>query len=54
MRLLARPQPATAAIFGTGVMQDLLQVTWDDAPLRERGITPRSASDWIKQQAAAS
>jgi len=53
MRLLDRPKPAMATIFGTGLMQDLLEVTWDDAPLRERGITPRSASDWIKEQAAA-
>jgi len=53
MRLLDRPNPAMATIFGTGLMQDLLAVTWDDAPLRERGITPRSASDWIKEQARA-
>jgi len=53
MRLLDRPNPAMATIFGTGLMQDLLQVSWDDAPLRERGITPRSASDWIQEQARA-
>ncbi len=53
MRLLDRPNPGMATIFGTGLMQDLLEVTWDDAPLRERGITPRSASDWIKEQAGA-
>ena len=53
MRLLDRPQPALATIFGTGLMQDLLEVTWTDAPLRDRGITPRSASDWIKEQAEA-
>jgi uncharacterized protein YbjT (DUF2867 family) len=51
MRVLDRPNPAMATIFGTGLMQDLLRVTWDDAPLRERGITPRSASDWIQEQA---
>jgi uncharacterized protein YbjT (DUF2867 family) len=51
MRLLDRPSPAMATVFGTGLMQDVLLVTWDDAPLRERGITPRSASDWIQQQA---
>ena len=51
MRLLDRPLPAMATIFGTGLMQDLIPVTWDDAPLRERGITPRSASDWIQEQA---
>jgi uncharacterized protein YbjT (DUF2867 family) len=53
MRLLNRPNPAMATIFGTGLLQDLLQVTWDDAPLRERGITPRPASDWIREQARA-
>jgi len=53
MRLLDRAHPAMATIFGTGLMQDLLEVTWDDAPLRERGITPRSASDWIAEQARA-
>jgi uncharacterized protein YbjT (DUF2867 family) len=53
MRLLDRPYPAMATILGTGLMQDVLEVTWDDAPLRERGITPRSAGDWIKEQAAA-
>ncbi|MEN3121833.1 hypothetical protein [Janibacter sp. LM] len=40
-----------ATILGTGLMQDLRPVTWDDGPLRERGITPRSASDWIREQA---
>jgi len=54
MRLLDRPNPALATIFGTGLMQDLLPVTWDDAPLRERAITPRPASDWIRTQARAS
>ena len=49
---LDRPNPAIATIFGTGLMQDLLEVTWDDAPLRDRGITPRPASDWIRDQAA--
>jgi uncharacterized protein YbjT (DUF2867 family) len=53
MRLLDRPNPAMATIFGTGWMPDLLPVTWDDVPLRERGITPRSASDWIREQARA-
>jgi len=53
MRLLDRPSPAMATIFGTGLMLDLLPLTWDDAPLRERGIAPRAASDWIREQAAA-
>jgi uncharacterized protein YbjT (DUF2867 family) len=53
MRLLDRPNPAMATIFGTGLMQDLLQVTWDDVPLRERGIAPRTASAWLQEQAGA-
>jgi uncharacterized protein YbjT (DUF2867 family) len=44
---------AMASIIGLGVMMDEQPITWDDAPLRERGITPRSATDWIEQQAAA-
>ena len=50
MRLLDRPNPALATVFGTGLMQDLLEITWDDTALRERGITPRSATDWILEQ----
>jgi uncharacterized protein YbjT (DUF2867 family) len=44
---------AMASIIGLGVLMDECEITWDDAPLRERGITPRSATDWITQQAAA-
>jgi uncharacterized protein YbjT (DUF2867 family) len=50
MKLFSRPNDALASIFGTGVMQDQLKITWDDDPLRVRGITPRSATDWINQQ----
>ena len=52
MKLLRRPNDALASIFGTGVMMDQAVVTWDDTPLRERGITPRSATAWIQEQAA--
>ena len=41
-----------ASVIGLGVMMDRFDITWDDAPLRERGITPRSATEWINQQAA--
>ena len=44
---------AMASIVGLGVTMDESEINWDDAPLRERGITPRSATDWINQQAAA-
>ncbi|MFW5469716.1 SDR family oxidoreductase [Knoellia sp. CPCC 206435] len=52
MKVLARPNDAMASIFGTGVMMDRTDVAWDDAPLRERGITPRPATEWITQEAA--
>ncbi len=51
MRLLDRPSPAMASIFGLGLMFDVVEAAWDDAPLRERGITPRTTSAWLKEQA---
>ena len=53
MRLARRRNDALASVFGTGVLQDLAPGDWDDAPLRDRGITPRPASDWIIQQTTA-
>jgi uncharacterized protein YbjT (DUF2867 family) len=53
MLLLARPNDALASVFGAGLVQDLQEATWDDAPLRARGITPRSATEFIEQQARA-
>lgn len=52
-RVLPRANDALASIFGIGLMLDLTPVTWDDAPLTSRGITPRSATAWIEGQAAA-
>lgn len=51
MRVLARPKPALASIFGGGLVVDLVEPRWDDAPLRERGIDPRPASAFIRAQA---
>jgi uncharacterized protein YbjT (DUF2867 family) len=53
MRVLARPNDALASVFGTGLMLDLIEPRWDDTPLRRRGITPRSASEFLEQQARA-
>ena len=50
IRLLNRPNDALASAFGGGLLQDLVESTWDDGPLRERGITPRSASDFLRDQ----
>ncbi len=52
MKLLSRPNDALASVFAAGVLQDQAEVTWDDGPLVQRGITPRSATDWINQQVA--
>ena len=53
LRLLDRPKPALASLFALGLHLDLVAARWDDAPLRERGIQPRSATTFLKEQAAA-
>jgi uncharacterized protein YbjT (DUF2867 family) len=53
MRVLARPNDALASVFGAGLLQDLVESRSDDTPLQERGITPRSASEFIQEQAQA-
>jgi uncharacterized protein YbjT (DUF2867 family) len=51
IRVLARRYDALATAFAAGLHQDTVEATWDDTPLRERGVTPRSASDFIREQA---
>ncbi|MGZ4560326.1 MAG: SDR family oxidoreductase, partial [Mycobacteriaceae bacterium] len=51
IRLLAKRYDALATAFGAGLHQDMVEATWDDTPLLERGITPRSASDFLREQA---
>ena len=53
MRVLARPNPALASVFGVGLLIELSPQTWDDAPLRARGFEPRSATDFLAEQARA-
>ena len=53
MRLLARPNDAMASVFGAGLLQDLVASDWDDAPLKERGIDAKSASQFIREQAGS-
>jgi len=53
MRLLARPNDALASVFGTGLLQDLGESRYDDEPLKQRGITARPASQFIREQAGA-
>jgi uncharacterized protein YbjT (DUF2867 family) len=54
LRLLDKRNDALASIFGAGLHQDLVSADWDDTPLRSRGISPRSATQWLEQQAMAS
>jgi uncharacterized protein YbjT (DUF2867 family) len=51
MRLLDKRNPALASVFGAGLLQDLAAATWNDRALVERGITPRPATEFIRQQA---
>ncbi|MEZ2388331.1 SDR family oxidoreductase [bacterium RCC_150] len=51
IRLLGRRRDALASAFGAGLIQDLREATWDDEPLRRRGINARPASDFLREQA---
>lgn len=51
-RVLATRRDALASAFGAGLHQDTVEATWDDEPLRKRGITPRPASEFLRQQAS--
>jgi uncharacterized protein YbjT (DUF2867 family) len=51
IRLLDKRNDALASVFGAGLAQDLHEAHWDDKPLRDRGIAPRSASDFLHEQA---
>jgi uncharacterized protein YbjT (DUF2867 family) len=52
VRLLKRRNDALASAFGAGLHQDLNEATWDDEPLRQRGINPKSATDFVREQAS--
>jgi uncharacterized protein YbjT (DUF2867 family) len=48
MRVLSRPKPALASVFGIALLIDTQQATWDDQALLRYGITPRSIADHLK------
>ncbi|RZT20061.1 NADH dehydrogenase [Kribbella sp. VKM Ac-2569] len=50
IRLLKRRNDALASVFGAGLLQSGPDATWTDEPLRSRGITPRSATDYLRDQ----
>ncbi|WP_132208313.1 SDR family oxidoreductase [Kribbella steppae] len=51
VRILNHTNDGLASAFGVGLLQDQHAITWDDEPLRQRGITPRSATDFLRDQA---
>ena len=52
VRLLNRRNDALASAFGAGIHQDLYEAAWDDQLLRQRGITPKPATDFLQEQAS--
>jgi uncharacterized protein YbjT (DUF2867 family) len=50
IRVLNKRNDALASAFGAGLLQDIRAADWDDTALRERGITPTSASDYLRAQ----
>jgi uncharacterized protein YbjT (DUF2867 family) len=51
IRLLNKRNDALASVFGAGLLQDIRPADWDDQALRQRGITPTSASDYLREEA---
>ena len=52
-RALARIKPEIASLMGMALFADTRPGASDDTPLREAGITPRPATEFIKDAAAA-
>jgi uncharacterized protein YbjT (DUF2867 family) len=52
-RVLSRPKPEIASLMGMALYSDTHPTNWDDAPLREAGITPRPASEFIRSAVPA-
>jgi uncharacterized protein YbjT (DUF2867 family) len=50
IRVLNKRNDALASAFGAGLLQDLRPADWDDEPLRQRGIKPTRASDFLRDQ----
>jgi uncharacterized protein YbjT (DUF2867 family) len=51
IHFLNRTNDGLASVFGVGLLQDVHTGDWTDEPLRQRGITPRSATDFLDEQA---
>ncbi|MBO1031047.1 NAD(P)H-binding protein [Tessaracoccus sp. SD287] len=53
IRLLERRKDALACVLGAGLLADIQEATWDEQPLLERGITPKSGRDFLREQSGA-
>lgn len=53
VRVLSRSKDGLASALGAGLTADLNRPTWDDKPLRRRGIDPRPVSVFLREQARA-
>ncbi|WP_457950944.1 SDR family oxidoreductase [Pseudarthrobacter sp. alpha12b] len=51
--MLKRRNDAMASALGVGLSSDIEEATWDDKPLRQRGINPKSVSAFLAEQARA-
>jgi uncharacterized protein YbjT (DUF2867 family) len=52
IRLLNHTNDGLASVLGAGLLLGTKPASWDDAPLLNRGITPRSTTDFLREQAA--
>ncbi|WJH23544.1 SDR family oxidoreductase [Pseudarthrobacter defluvii] len=53
VRLLSGRNDGLASALGAGLTSDLNVATWDDMPLRQRGINPKPVTDFLEEQARA-
>jgi len=53
VRVLRRHRDGLASALGAGLTADLNRPTWDDKPLRQRGISPKPVSVFLREQALA-
>ncbi|MBT2567310.1 NmrA family NAD(P)-binding protein [Arthrobacter sp. ISL-85] len=49
--VLKRRNDAMASALGVGLSSDIEEATWDDKALRQRGINPKSVTEFLKEQA---
>jgi hypothetical protein len=50
---MRRLRPGLASVMGGALCADLYAATWDDRPLRELGIEPRSVAAYAAAAGAA-